>query len=57
MLSDSKLLKRLKERLAQMAAPLEEDMRVFQNKITEASERLEVILLACIVLYCIPVPR
>lgn len=42
MLSDAKLLKRLKERLARMAAPLQADARVFQNKITEASERLEV---------------
>lgn len=42
MLSDAKLLKRLKQRLAQMAAPLQADARVFQNKITEASERLEV---------------
>ncbi|CAM9756730.1 unnamed protein product [Scytosiphon promiscuus] len=41
MLSDSKLLKRLKKKLAQMAAPLQADARVFQNKITEASERLE----------------
>lgn len=42
MLSDTKLLKKLKESLAQMAAPLQEDARIFQSKITEASERLEV---------------
>ncbi|CAB1117035.1 unnamed protein product [Ectocarpus sp. CCAP 1310/34] len=41
MLSDTKLLKKLKESLAKMAAPLQEDARIFQNKITEASERLE----------------
>lgn len=42
MLSDSKLLARLKEELAGMAAPLHKDAQVFQTKITEASERQEV---------------
>lgn len=42
MLSDAKLLARLKEELAGMAAPLQADARVFQTKITEASERHEV---------------
>lgn len=41
-MSDSKLLERLKDKLTEMAAPLQADARVFQNKITEASERLEV---------------
>lgn len=42
MLSDSKLLARLKEELAGMAAPTHADAHVFQSKITEASERHEV---------------
>lgn len=42
MLSDAKLLERLRVKLAEMDAPLQADARVFQNKITEASERLEV---------------
>ena len=42
MLSDSKLLDRLREELGKMAAPVHADARVFQTKITEASERLQV---------------
>lgn len=42
MLSDSKLLARLKEELDGMAAPVQSDAQIFQSKITEASERQEV---------------
>lgn len=52
MLSDTKLLKKLKESLAKMAAPLQEDARIFQNKITEASERLEVCIQALLYFVC-----
>lgn len=45
MLSDSKLLARLKRELDGISAPLQADAQVFQNKITEASERQEVTLI------------
>ncbi|CAM9847267.1 unnamed protein product, partial [Ascophyllum nodosum] len=41
MLSDAKLLGKLKEDLAGMAAPLQADAQIFRSNITDASERHE----------------
>ena len=48
MLSDAKLLGKLKEDLAGMAAPLQADAQIFRSNITDASERHEVVIV------CVP---